>query len=73
MTQITRPDYQQRVLDELSELDARIRLLYDFLHTKLYESLDPAEQDRLTRQHDIMTQYAAILNERIRAFPPVGQ
>ena len=73
MTQTLLPEYQQRVLDELNELEARTHRLYDFFHTKLYESLDPAEQQRLTRQHDLMTQYAEVLHERILAFPPVSQ
>jgi hypothetical protein len=64
-----RPEYQQRVLDEKAELDKKANKLSDFIGmSPLFESLDPAEQERLKVQNDIMWQYSEVLGARIAAF-----
>lgn len=62
-------EHQQRVVDEKTELDEKLVKLSDFLATNpLFNDLDPAEQDRLKRQNDIMLEYSQVLEERIIAF-----
>jgi hypothetical protein len=59
--------YQQRVIDEKTELDTKLNKLVTFLNTTTFESLPPAEQRRLWLQQIFMGQYSAILGERIAA------
>lgn len=59
--------YQQRVVDEKNELDARYEKLLDFLRTDVFEGLPQPEKDRLVRQADIMLKYSLVLGERIAA------
>jgi hypothetical protein len=60
--------HQQRVVDEKTELSAKLTKLEDFLGSTIYTSLPVAEQARLTRQGLIMSLYEQVLNERISAF-----
>lgn len=61
--------YQQRVVDEKTELDKKARALSDFIgHNPIFETLDQAEQERLREQNDVMWQYSEILGARIAAF-----
>ncbi len=63
--------HQQRVVDEKTELDKKAKALSDFIGLNLiFETIDPAEQERLKRQNDIMWQYSEVLGERIEAFKP---
>ncbi len=62
--------HQQRVVDEKTELDARIDKLNAFIATSLiFVGLDPAERERLREQLKHMKAYSAVLGERIAAFP----
>jgi hypothetical protein len=62
--------HQQRVVDEKAELDERAKKLSEFIGTNpVFESLDPAEQERMKEQCEIMWQYSEILGKRIAAFP----
>jgi len=62
-------DFQQRVIDEKAALDEKVAKLNDFIaHSPLFEAIDPAEQERLKVQNDIMWQYSEILGQRIAAF-----
>ena len=64
-------DYEQRVVAEKLELDAKAKALSNFIGlNKMFDSLDAAEQERLREQNDIMWQYSEILGKRIAAFPP---
>ena len=58
--------YQKRVVAEKKALDKKLESLKAFLGTKAFRL--PAEQDRLERQSWAMTEYSAILGERIAAF-----
>lgn len=60
--------YQQRVVDEKNELDARYEKPLDFLCTDVFKGLPQQEKDRLVRQADIMLKYSLVLGERIAAF-----
>lgn len=61
--------HEQRVVDEKSEIDEKARKLSEFIgNNPLFEDLDPAEQERMKEQNDIMWQYSEILGKRIAAF-----
>jgi hypothetical protein len=61
--------HQQRVVDEKTELNKKAKALSNFIGTSpVFEMLDPAEQERLKEQNDVMWQYSEILGARIAAF-----
>ena len=61
--------HQQRVVDEKDELDKKAHALSDFIgYSPIFDTLDPAEQERLKEQNDVMWQYSEILAARIAAF-----
>jgi hypothetical protein len=61
--------HQQRVVDELTELDTRITKLAVFINeSPVYRALENAEKERLFKQIGHMTGYASVLRERIAAF-----
>ena len=61
--------HQQRVVGEKSDLDTKATALSNFIGTNpIFEKLDPAEQERLKEQNDVMWQYSEILGARIAAF-----
>lgn len=61
--------HQQRVVDEKAELDTKAHALSQFIgHSRMFETLDAAEQERLKEQNDVMWQYSEILGARISAF-----
>ena len=62
------PAHQQRVITEKAELDEKLSKLVAFYDTGIYRNLDPDEQERLTRQGDIMAEYSCLLGDRIAAF-----
>lgn len=62
--------HQQRVVDEKAELDKKAYALSQFIGAnEIFLKLDPAEQDRLREQCEVMWQYSEILGARIAAFP----
>ena len=62
--------HQQRVVDEKTELDTKATALSKFIgESPIFETIDPAEQERLKEQNDVMWQYSEILGARIAAFP----
>jgi len=61
--------YQQRVVDEKSELDKKLCALGEFIEGNgIFEKLDAAEQCRLRMQRCVMQSYSQILGERIAVF-----
>lgn len=60
--------HQQRVVEERQALNVKHVALIAFGTTPLFQKIDAAERDRLTRQEAVMRQYLAILDERIAAF-----
>jgi hypothetical protein len=61
--------YQQRVLDEQSELGGRLERLGRFMWTPAFDQLARDEQMRLARQQQAMKLYYDCLQDRINAFP----
>ncbi len=60
--------FQERVINELEELNEKLSKLSDFLQTEFYDSLPQVEQDMLLMQKNVMTVYANILASRISRF-----
>lgn len=61
--------HQQRVIDEKTELDKKANALSQFIgNSPIFDTLDPAEQERLRDQNDVMWTYSEILGVRISAF-----
>lgn len=60
--------FQQRVVDERDELKEKHTKLGEFFDTGIFQGVPKEEQGRLRRQHGIMAEYLAVLNERIAAF-----
>jgi hypothetical protein len=61
--------YQFGVVTEKEELDKKAHALGQFIgHSPIFDTLDPAEQDRLREQNDVMWLYSEILGARIAAF-----
>jgi hypothetical protein len=62
--------YQQRVVDEKTELDAKLTKLKAFFTsgTGVFQKLPQAEQERMQRQAEHMSRYSDVLGERISAF-----
>lgn len=61
--------HQQRVIDEKNELDERAHKLSQFIgNNPTFEDLDPAEQERMKVQNDLMWQLSEVLGHRIAAF-----
>jgi hypothetical protein len=61
--------WQQRVVAECVELEARRDALAEFIaKSKTFQDLGGAERDRLSRQLMAMNDYARVLDERIKAF-----
>ena len=61
-------DFQKRVVDEKTELDAKRDKLGAGKNTDAFARLPWQEQERLNTQAHIMTMYSAVLGERIAAF-----
>lgn len=60
--------HQQRVVEEKIELDKKAKSLSNFIgENPVFDTLDPAEQERLKEQNDVMWQYSEILGERLSA------
>lgn len=63
------PPYQQRVIDEKTELDSRLEKLSSFIGTSPnWAVVPPNEQERMKKQCAIMHSYSMILGDRIAAF-----
>lgn len=62
-------EFQQRVIDELSELEVKTLALNDFVSSySTFLDLEKDEQERLKLQLDTMWLYVEILRERIAYF-----
>lgn len=58
-------DFQDRVIEEKRELDAKHSRLAVFIGGDIYPTLDEAERDLLVEQLDLMKQYSDVLGQRI--------
>jgi len=60
--------YQQRVVDEKFDLDAKIKALVNFMDGDTFGSVDPSERGRMSNQCSAMEVYSEMLDSRIRNF-----
>ena len=60
--------YQQKVVDEKTELDEKRTKLDAFFDNPIFLQLPQDEQNRLRRQDAVMKEYSGILGDRITAF-----
>jgi hypothetical protein len=61
--------HQQRVAEEKTELDAKVKALRDFIQSNpIYGNLPQEEKTRLLEQYNIMCDYSDVLGSRISAF-----
>jgi hypothetical protein len=61
-------DYQDRVIAEKRELDAKHSKLAIFIGGDIYPTLDETDRDLLVEQMDLMKQYSDVLGQRIVRF-----
>ena len=59
------PEYAERMTVEKGVLDAKIAALKRFLGSAGFYKVSIEEQSRLLHQHEVMTKYSEILQERI--------
>lgn len=62
------PDYQQRVIDEKSELDGKLERLTSFTDTSMFNELGKMDGELLLDQMKAMQSYTEILFARIDRF-----
>jgi hypothetical protein len=60
--------YQQRVVDEKTQLDEKLNKLVEFIGGLQFARLDDIDRNLLLQQRLIMTNYSAVLNKRINRF-----
>ena len=60
--------FQQRVVEEKSQLDERLQRLMDFIGGDIFLSMKFPERERLCEQMGVMRHYSIILGERISEF-----
>jgi hypothetical protein len=59
--------YQERVIEEVNQLQLKINKLADFLNSDKYDSIDDPDV-LLEEQFTHMSEYRRVLNERIKTF-----
>ncbi|MEQ1977590.1 hypothetical protein [Xenorhabdus sp. SGI240] len=65
--------HQQRVIDELAELNERIEKLSVFIGGDTYNTLEETDRYLLRVQRSAMYNYAEILHMRVKRFSPPPQ
>ncbi|WP_340618706.1 crAss001_48 related protein [Xenorhabdus entomophaga] len=71
--QPTLQPHQQRVIDELAELNERIEKLSVFIGGDIYNALEETDRYLLRVQRSAMYNYAEILHMRVKRFSPPPQ
>jgi len=62
-------DYQNRIIEEKSELDEKAKKLSDFIgNNPLFDNIAPEEQELMKEQCETMWEYSEILGKRIAGF-----
>lgn len=61
-------DFQQKVVDEKEELDAKTERLLSFINGEVFDALPVDERKRMSEQYYHMGQYSTILGKRIENF-----
>ncbi len=60
--------FQQRVIDEKTELDARIKKLAVFLNSPMCFTLEPDDLVLIRQQYGLMVEYSNLLLKRMSRF-----
>ena len=60
--------YQQRVAEEMNDLNAKIERLKEFVDSPIFDTLDAIDQGLLIAQCDAMGAYSTILGMRVLKF-----
>jgi len=60
--------YQDRVVEEKSDLDSNIEKLANFIESTMFDDVEPEEQERMANQLNVMRELSDILGERIDNF-----
>lgn len=68
VTRMSLHPYQQRVLDERTELKSNIDKLKAFLQADGFRSLSPVDRELLVKQAVVMEIYRDVLDQRIALF-----
>ncbi|MGU8077846.1 crAss001_48 related protein [Burkholderia pyrrocinia] len=68
----TRPEYQQRAIDELDEMVDKLTRLWRFIETPAFNELPPEHRSLLLYQRSVMVRYVEILDEGIATFGQAG-
>lgn len=61
-------EYQQRVVEELEELQERLTRLTDFINGRVFLTLEEEAQELLVKQYLLMKDLRAVLRARIEYF-----
>jgi len=69
MSTETIPEYQQRVIQERDALVVKHTALNNFISSENFSTVEEDEKRRMWRQETVMSEYIAVLNERINNFP----
>lgn len=57
--------YQQRVVDERSQLEDKIEKLGAFMRSPIFSNLSADEQRLMSEQYEVMTRYGLVLTKRL--------
>lgn len=57
--------WQERVIAEKAELDARIMTLHLFMSSPVFDTIDGKQQDLMHQQRELMTRYSEVLARRL--------
>jgi len=68
MTEPLLKPYQQRVVEEKKELDAKIERIAAFLDSEEFNNVEADEQHLIVQQEFVMVIYSNVLSQRIAAF-----
>ena len=60
--------HQQRVVEELEELTAKLDKLWNFIYGEVFKTLSIEDQNLLTEQASYMVRYVGVLVRRINKF-----
>ena len=60
--------HEQRVVDELDELNLKVHYIESFIISDVFKSLNPVDRSLLIQQQACMETYCLILNQRISRF-----
>lgn len=57
--------WQERVISEKAELDARIMTLHLFIASPVFDTIDGRQQDLMHQQRELMARYSEVLAKRL--------